>query len=95
MAGSGAGFLSQVASPRFCERLFAHLPDVVFCIKDAQRRYQAANQAFAARLGLADPRRLLGKRLRIFFPSTSPGSIGNRIARSSNRAAKSTTTSNS
>lgn len=68
MAASGQGFLSQVASPRFCERLFAHLPDVVFCLKDAQRRYQAANHAFAARLGLADPRRLLGKTAEDFFP---------------------------
>lgn len=61
-------FLDQVASPRFCERLFAHLPDVVFCLKDRERRYQAANQAFAARIGLRDPRHLLGKRAEDFFP---------------------------
>ncbi|MGA0846765.1 MAG: helix-turn-helix domain-containing protein [Luteolibacter sp.] len=64
-----ATFLDQVASPRFCERLFAHLPDVVFCLKDADRRYQAANMAFAARLGLRDPRQLLGMRAEDFFPS--------------------------
>ena len=62
-------FLDRVASPRFCERLFAHLPDVVFCLKDGERRYQAANQAFAARIGLADPRPLLGKRAEDFFPA--------------------------
>lgn len=61
-------FLEQVASPRFCERLFAHLPDVVFCLKDGERRYQAANPAFAARIGLRDPRQLLGKRAEDFFP---------------------------
>jgi PAS domain S-box-containing protein len=61
-------FLDRVASPRFCERLFAHLPDVVFCLKDRERRYQAANLAFAARLGLDDPRKLLGKTAEAFFP---------------------------
>lgn len=63
-----AHFLDRVASPRFCERLFAHLPDVVFCLKDRQRRYQAANPAFARRLGLTDPRKLLGKTAEAFFP---------------------------
>ena len=62
-------FLDRVASPRFCERLFAHLPDVVFCLKDRDLRYQAANPAFAARIGLSDPRMLLGKRAEDFFPS--------------------------
>jgi len=62
-------FLDHVASPRFCERLFAHLPDVVFCLKDGERRYQAANPAFAARIGLRHPRLLLGKRAEDFFPS--------------------------
>ena len=61
-------FLDQVASPRFCERLFAHLPDVVFCLKDHDRRYQGANLAFAARIGLSHPRQLLGKRAEDFFP---------------------------
>lgn len=61
-------FLDRVASPRFCERLFAHLPDVVFCLKDHERRYQAANPAFSQRLGIRDPRRLLGRRAEDFFP---------------------------
>jgi PAS domain S-box-containing protein len=65
---SNSVFLDQVASPRFCERLFAHLPDVVFCLKDGERRYQAANPAFASRIGLRDPRQLLGKRAEDFFP---------------------------
>lgn len=62
------GFLGQVASPAFCVRLFAHLPDVVFCLKDRQRRYQAANPAFASRLGLKDPAKLLGRTAEDFFP---------------------------
>lgn len=66
---ANSAFLDQVASPRFCERLFAHLPDVVFCMKDRERRYQAANPAFAARVGLRDPRHLLGKRADDFFPA--------------------------
>ena len=68
MPAPTTGFLEQVASPRFCERLFAHLPDVVFCLKDRQRRYQAANPAFTARLGLKDPRKLLGRTAEDFFP---------------------------
>jgi PAS domain S-box-containing protein len=64
----GGEFLGRVASPRFCVRLFEHLPDVVFCLKDSQRRYRAANPAFARRLGLADPRELLGKTADDFFP---------------------------
>ncbi|MCF7675707.1 MAG: AraC family transcriptional regulator [Akkermansiaceae bacterium] len=61
-------FLDRVASPRFCGRLFAHLPDVVFCLKDRERRYQAANPAFAGRLGMDDPRKLLGHTAEKFFP---------------------------
>ncbi len=64
---ANSAFLDQVSSPRFCERLFAHLPDVVFCLKDRERRYQAANPAFASRIGLCDPRQLLGKRAEDFF----------------------------
>lgn len=60
-------FIGRVDSPRFCERLFAVLPDVVFCLKDSDRRYRAANQAFAERIGLKDPRRLIGKMAEDFF----------------------------
>lgn len=43
------------------------LPDVVFCLKDADRKYRAANEAFAARVGLKDPRKLIGKTADDFF----------------------------
>lgn len=65
---ASSAFFERVASPRFCERLFAHLPDVVFCLKDRERRYQAANAAFAERLGLEDPAALLGRVAEEFFP---------------------------
>ena len=68
MTNAHSGFLEQVASPRFCGRLFEHLPDVVFCLKDKHRRYQAANAAFSKRLGIQDPRKLLGKTAEDFFP---------------------------
>ncbi len=60
-------FIARIDSPRFCERLFAVLPDVVFCLKDANRRYRAANAAFAERIGLKDARRLIGKLAEDFF----------------------------
>ena len=68
MPDTDRGFLDQVASPAFCVRLFAHLPDVVFCMKDRDRRYRAANPAFAERLGFSDPEVLLGKTADDFFP---------------------------
>ncbi len=61
-------FFKRVASPQFCERLFGQLPDVVFCMKDEKRRYQAANAAFAARAGQDDPAALHGKTAEDFFP---------------------------
>lgn len=61
-------FFKRVASPRFCERLFAHLPDVVFCLKDADRRYQAVNPAFVARSGMDSPATLLGRTAEEVFP---------------------------
>jgi len=60
-------FIARIDSPRFCERLFAVLPDVVFCLKDSEFRYRAANQAFAVRLGLKDARKLIGKMAEDFF----------------------------
>jgi PAS domain S-box-containing protein len=61
-------FISRVDSPRFCERLFAVLPDVMFCLKDTDRRYRALNQAFVERIGLKDTRRLIGRLAEEFFP---------------------------
>lgn len=61
-------FLDQVDSPSFCEKLFGVLPDVLFCIKDTERRYRGANQAFLQRIGLRGTSQLLGRRAEDFFP---------------------------
>lgn len=60
-------FISRIGSARFCESLFEVLPDVVFCLKDCDFRYRAANQAFAERIGLKDARRLIGRTAEDFF----------------------------
>ena len=62
------GFIDRVDSPRFCERLFAALPDVMFCLKDNNRCYRAVNQGFAERTGIKDKRRLIGRQAEDFFP---------------------------
>lgn len=61
-------FIKQVDSPRFCEQLFAVLPDVMFCIKDTARCYRAMNQGFSDRTGNKDARRLIGRRAEDVFP---------------------------
>ncbi|MCU0796993.1 MAG: AraC family transcriptional regulator [Akkermansiaceae bacterium] len=61
-------FLQGVDEAALCVRLFEVLPDIVFCLKDADRRYRAANRAFAERLGLRDPQKLIGRRAEEFFP---------------------------
>lgn len=61
-------FLDRIDSPGFCESLFAVLPDILFCIKDQDGAYRAANRAFAERLGLSDGSKLLHQRAEDFFP---------------------------
>lgn len=61
-------FLDRIDSPGFCESLFAVLPDVLFCMKDCESTYRAANRAFAERLGLRDGSQLLNRRAQDFFP---------------------------
>jgi AraC-like DNA-binding protein len=61
-------FLSQLATPLISERLFAQVPDIVFCIKNLDGIYISANQAFAFRLGLPSHRDILGKSARQLFP---------------------------
>jgi PAS domain S-box-containing protein len=60
-------FLDRIDSPAFCESLFAVLPDVLFCMKDREGIYRAANRAFAERLGLRDGAELLSQRAEDFF----------------------------
>ncbi|NWK54763.1 AraC family transcriptional regulator [Verrucomicrobiaceae bacterium N1E253] len=50
------------------ERLFAEVPDIVFCIKNRDGLYISANAAFAERLGLKSINSILGKSVSDIFP---------------------------
>ncbi len=50
------------------EALFDSLGDVIFCVKDRQRRYVAANDAFIRSAGLTNRAELLGRTAREVFP---------------------------
>ncbi len=52
---------------RLVEKIFRVLPDIVFCIKGTDFRYQAANVAFAERLGLSSEAEVIGKRAEDLF----------------------------
>jgi len=54
-------FLAELNTPMVAERLFAEVPDIVFCIKNKQGQYISANPAFAERLGLRSINSTLGK----------------------------------
>jgi len=62
-------FLSQLATPLVSEKLFAHVPDIVFCIKNINGQYISANRAFADRLGLSSHQDILGKTASDLFPN--------------------------
>lgn len=51
------------------ERIFRVIPDIVFCVKDAERIYRAANPAFAHRLGLRSEEEVIGRRAEELFPA--------------------------
>jgi PAS domain S-box-containing protein len=51
------------------ERIFRVIPDIVFCVKDAERIYRAANPAFAHRLGLLSEEEVIGRRAEDLFPA--------------------------
>jgi PAS domain S-box-containing protein len=51
------------------EFLFDTISDVLFCVKDRERRYVAANEAFLRRAGLLHRNELLGKTARELFPA--------------------------
>lgn len=65
----GVEVFSAAPGLELAVRLFERLRDVVFCVKDVQGRYIAANTAFAQRLGLRHTRDLLGRTARDFFPA--------------------------
>jgi len=49
------------------EQIFRVIPDIVFCVKNTEGVYQAANPAFAHRLGLASEEEVIGKRAEELF----------------------------
>ncbi|MEN3940662.1 AraC family transcriptional regulator [Prosthecobacter sp. SYSU 5D2] len=51
------------------EVLFDSISDVLFCVKDRNRRYVAANEAFIRRAGLQNRNELLGRTAREVFPT--------------------------
>lgn len=61
-------FLAQLATPLVAERLFAEVPDIVFCIKNSAKQYVSANLAFAERLRLKSVDEILGKTATDLFP---------------------------
>ena len=59
---SAAGLPAEVAA------LFDALPNVMFCVKGADDRYVAVNDAFVRRSGRADRRDVVGARAVDLFP---------------------------
>lgn len=51
------------------EFLFDTIGDVLFCVKDRERRYVAANEAFLKRTGLLHRNDLLGRTAKELFPA--------------------------
>jgi PAS domain S-box-containing protein len=49
--------------------LFDSLPDVLFCLKDRQRRYISVNDAFIRSVGLRSRADLMGRTARSLFPA--------------------------
>lgn len=49
------------------DRIFRVIPDIVFCVKDEDRVYRAANPAFAYRLGLVSEDEVIGKKAEELF----------------------------
>lgn len=62
-------FIAELDTPMVAERLFADVPDIVFCLKNRDGLYVSANAAFAERLGLRSVNLILGKRVDELFPA--------------------------
>lgn len=60
--------LKQLATPFIAEQLFAQVPDIVFCVKNVDRRYVIANRAFSDRLGVKSTSEIIGKTAEELFP---------------------------
>jgi|JI6StandDraft_1071083.scaffolds.fasta_scaffold02375_7 AraC-like DNA-binding protein len=60
---------SQAPGLEATETLFDSISDVLFCVKDKNRRYVAANDAFIRRARLQHKNELLGRTAREVFPA--------------------------
>jgi len=61
-------FFGDLEDPTLMERVFCSLPDVVFCMKNRERIYMSANDAFAQRVGLGSRWEVVGKTAADLFP---------------------------
>ena len=61
-------FLEKIVDGTLTERLFSEIPDVVFCMKNRDRVYVSANDAFAERVGLGSRWEIVGKSAAALFP---------------------------
>lgn len=61
-------FIKQLATPLISEKLFEQVPDIVYCIKDENLCYIAANRAFAERIGVKSTNEIIGKKACDLFP---------------------------
>ena len=50
------------------EKLFDHVPEIVFFVKDHYGRYVAVNQSLVERCGLSEKRQVLGRHVWDIFP---------------------------
>lgn len=57
-----------LASPALAEELFDLVPDVVFCVKDEEGRYQAVNRSLVLRCGKRAKSELIGRSVHEVFP---------------------------
>lgn len=65
---SGGGEDGAQMNLEMVDRIFRVIPDIVFCVKNADRVYLAANPAFAHRLGLVSEDQVIGRRAEELFP---------------------------
>lgn len=63
------GFMAEVASPWYAERLFDRLPDIIFSIKDRQGRYVSISETVTMRCGLKHRQDAIGKTAFDLFPA--------------------------
>lgn len=59
---------AQLATPIIGDRLFAQIPDILYCIKNVKHQYVSVNRAFADRLNFKSTSSVIGKTADDLFP---------------------------